>query len=61
MKYDKHKQGYFNVNDLKGVAKDLGEKVDDDMLEEMIKRISKNNDGKVFFEDFYQGMTGRLY
>ena len=43
------------------IAKQLGEKVDDEMLMEMVKRISKDHDGKVYFDDFYNAMTGRLY
>lgn len=41
------------------VAKELGEKVDDDELEEMINRISP--EGKVTFEEFYNAMTRRVY
>ncbi len=61
LKYDKDKKGYFNINDLKRVAKELGEKVDDDTLEEMIKRIDSNMDGKVTLEDFYNSMTKKNY
>lgn len=59
MKYDKKRQGVFTINELKLVAKELGEKVDDEELEEMINRVS--SDGNVTFEDFYNAMTRRVY
>ena len=59
MKYDKKRQGFFTINELRLVAKDLGEKVEDEELEEMINRISA--DGKVTFEEFCNAMTRRVY
>ena len=59
LKYDKKRQGFFTINELRLVAKELGEKVDDEELEEMINRIS--TDGRVSFEDFYNAMTRRVY
>lgn len=61
LKYDKENKGYFNINDLKRVAKSLGEKVTDETLEEMIKRIDSNMDGKVTLDDFYNSMTKKNY
>ena len=61
MKYDRKREGYFTIDDLKVVSKELGEKVDDETLEEMINRIDSNMDGKVTFEDFYNAMTKKVY
>lgn len=61
MKYDKKRRGYFTIDELKLVSKELGEKVDDETLEEMINRIDTNMDGKVTFEDFYNAMTRKVY
>lgn len=61
MKYDKDKKGFFNINDLKRMAKEFGEKVDDETLEEMINRIDSNMDGHVTLEDFYNAMTKKNY
>ena len=61
LKYDKQKRGYFDINDLKRVSRELGEDVPDEVLEEMIKSIDSNLDGKVTFEDFYNAMTQKLF
>lgn len=45
MKYDQEKKGYFDINDLKRVARELGEKVEDEVLDEMIKSVDSNMDG----------------
>lgn len=59
-KYAKNNQAYFDVGDLKRVSKELGEDVDDETLEEMIKSMDSNLDGKVTFEDFYAAMTKHI-
>ena len=59
-KYAKNNQAYFDVTDLKRVSKELGEDVDDETLEEMIKSMDSNADGMVTFEDFYAAMTKHI-
>ena len=59
-KYDKGKKGYFDINDLKRVSRELGENVEDEVLEEMIKSIDSNMDGKVTFDDFFKAMTKHI-
>lgn len=59
-KYAKNNQAYFDISDLKRVSKELGEDVDDETLEEMIKSMDSNMDGKVTFEDFYAAMTKHI-
>ena len=61
IKYDTRKQGYFDVDDLKKMAKDLGENADDEILKEMIESLDSNMDGKVTFDDFYNAMTKRMF
>lgn len=61
LKYDKDKKGFFTINDLKRMAKEFGEKVDDETLAEMINRIDSNMDGQVTLEDFYNAMTKKNY
>jgi Ca2+-binding EF-hand superfamily protein len=61
LKYDKDKKGFFTINDLKRISKDLGEKIDDVILDEMIKRIDSNLDGQVTLEDFYNAMTKKSF
>lgn len=41
------------------MAKNLGEKIDDEELNEMVLRM--NPSGKVTFEDFYNSMTQRMF
>ena len=61
LKYDRSKKGHFDINDLKRVAKELGENVSDEMLDEMVKSMDGNLDGHVTFDDFYNAMTKKLF
>ena len=61
LKYDKTRKGYFDINDLKRVSKELQEEANEDTLNEMIKSIDSNLDGKVSFDDFYNVMTKKVY
>ena len=61
LKYDKTKRGYFDINDLKRVAKELGETVEDEMLEEMILSMDSDLNGQVTFEDFYNAMSKKIF
>lgn len=61
LKYDQAKKGYFDINDLKRVSKELGEKVEDEVLDEMIKSVDSDLDGKVSFEDFFNAMTKKIF
>lgn len=46
---------------MKRVSKELGEKVEDEILDEMIKSVDSNMDGQVEFEDFYNAMTKKVF
>lgn len=61
LKYDRAKRGFYDIDDLKKVARDLGEDVDDEVLQEMIASVDSNMDGRVTFEDFYNAMTKRIF
>ena len=43
---------YIPLDSLKKIAKELGERMSEDDLKEMIECATKN-DGKLFFDDFY--------
>ena len=45
---------------LKRVAKELGENISDEELNEMIVRADTDRDGKVSFEEFYNIMTKKI-
>lgn len=53
--------GKFSVIELKKVALDLGEAVDDDEIEDMFQRADLDRDGFVTGEDFYNIMTHKVY
>lgn len=60
-KFDKKHKGYITIGDLREVAKELHEDVDEDILQEIIARTDSNKDGKISFEDFFNVMTKRIY
>ena len=43
------------------MAKDIGEDIGDEEIEDMLKRADLDDDGFVTFEDFYNIMTHRVY
>ena len=51
--FDVEKSGYISLNQLKRVARELGETMSDAELLEMIERASSRDDGLVSFDDFY--------
>lgn len=60
-KFDKKLKGYITIADLREVAKELHEDVDEDILQEIVSRTDSNKDGKISFEDFYNVMTKKIY
>ena len=60
-KFDKKQKGYITIGDLREVAKELHEDVDEDILQEIIARTDSNKDGKLSFEDFFNVMTKKIY
>ena len=60
----KHLTGFnddkIELKHLKRVAKELGENMSDDELNEMIVRADTDKDGKVSFEEFYAIMTKKI-
>ncbi len=58
--FDDDKSGTINLNNLKRVAKELGETMTVDELREMLSRAASNND-EITREDFYNIMTKRAF
>ena len=54
-------QGKFTVNELKKVAKDLGENLSDEDFDHMFQKADLDDDGFVTAEDFYNIMTHKVY
>ena len=50
----------INIKNLKKIARDLGETVDDDELLDLIRKADSDNDGQVSFDDFYSVMTKKF-
>ncbi len=59
--FDEDNTGYITTNNLKRIAKDLGENMDDTEIREMIERADSDGDGRVTFEDFYSIMTKKTF
>ena len=54
--FDEEKNGKINLKTLKKIAKDLGETMTDQELEEMIVEADGDGDGEVTLEDFVKIM-----
>ena len=55
--FDDEKTGFISIKNLRRVAKELGETIDDSELQEMIERADTDNDGLVSEEEFYNIIT----
>ncbi len=59
--FDDDQTGFITIQNLKRVAKDLGETMSDAELLEMIERADSDRDGQIHFEDFYNIMTKKTF
>lgn len=59
--FDDEKTGYVSLKNLRRVAKELGETMDDSELQEMVERADTDGDGLVSFDDFYNIMTKKTF
>mmetsp|Transcript_74044 Transcript_74044/g.160128 ORF Transcript_74044/g.160128 Transcript_74044/m.160128 type:complete len:102 (+) Transcript_74044:220-525(+) len=59
--FDDDKTGKVTFNNLKRVAKELGENMSDEDLMEMIDRADTDGDHAVSFEEFYAIMTKKTF
>merc|ERR1719384_379247 len=59
--FDDDLTGTISIRNLQRVARELGERVPVEELEEMISRADSDADGEVSFEDFYVLMTKRSF
>ncbi|NWS31296.1 CALMS protein, partial [Phainopepla nitens] len=55
--FDKDGNGYISAAELRHVMTNLGEKLTDEEVDEMIKEADCNNDGQVNYEEFVRMMT----
>ena len=60
--FDDDKTGYISLQNLKRVARELGEtNMDDAELLEMIERADTDHDGQISSEEFYSIMTQKTF
>ena len=59
-KFDKDKDGFITINDLRNVKKDLGEDLNEESLKLIITKSDSNMDGKISFDDFYNVITREM-
>ena len=59
--FDDDKTDSITLNNLRRVARELGETMDDNELNEMIERADTGGEGKVSFDDFYNIMTKKTF
>ena len=59
--FDEDNTGSISIKHLRRVAKELGENLTDEELQEMIERADSNGDGSVSADDFYNIMTKKVF
>ena len=59
--FDEDRSGEITCDNLKRVAKELGEDIPEDELNEIILRADLDGDGKLTFDDFYAVITKKTF
>jgi centrin-1 len=59
--FDLNRNGDIRLADLKRVAKELGEDISDEELQEIIQRADLDGDGKLTFDDFYNVIVRKTF
>ena len=59
--FDSNRNGQITLDDMQRVAKELGEDISDEELQEIINRADLDGDQELGFEDFYQVMTKKTF
>ena len=59
--FDDDSTGTITLRNLRRVARELGETMTDEELQEMIDRADSNGDGAVTMDDFYNIMTKKTF
>ncbi|CAI9151080.1 unnamed protein product [Rangifer tarandus platyrhynchus] len=57
--FDKDGSGYISAAELSHVMTNLGEKLTDEEVDEMIREADIDGDGQVNYEEFVQMMTAK--
>jgi len=59
--FDEDNAGFVSIKNLRRVAKELGENISEEELQEMIERADSNGDQQVTADDFYNIMTKKAF
>ena len=59
--FDEDNTGFITIKNLRRVAKELGENISEEELQEMIERADSNADQQVTADDFYNIMTKKTF
>lgn len=59
--FDDDRTQEITVENLKRVAKELGEDISDEELKEIVQRADLDGDGKLTFDDFYQVICKKTF
>ncbi|ODN02619.1 Calmodulin [Orchesella cincta] len=54
--FDKHNRGYISASDLRAVLHCLGEDLSEDEIEDMIKEVDVDGDGRIDFNEFVRAL-----
>ncbi|XP_075157282.1 uncharacterized protein LOC142230524 [Haematobia irritans] len=54
--FDKHNRGYITASDLRAVLQCLGEDLDEEEIEDMIKEVDVDGDGRIDFYEFVHAL-----
>ena len=58
--FDRDGRGYIEIKNLKSVARELGESLEDDDIVDLIRKSDLDGDGKVTYADFYKIMSNEF-
>ena len=59
--FDEDNTGFISIKNLRRVAKELGENISEEELQEMVERADSNGDQQVTADDFYNIMTKKTF
>ena len=59
--FDSDRTGEISLDNMKRVAKELGEDISPQELQEIVQRADLDGDGALTLDDFYQVMTKKTF
>ena len=59
--FDEDNTGFITIKNLRRVAKELGENISEEELQEMVERADSNADQQVTADGFYNIMTKKTF